>query len=76
MATTLSVFPRVPTTKGVNGRNLVGPSEPCNLRNPTQKAFLCGEATERKPTVEGIHGRNSKNTEPRKKTQMKPNDES
>ena len=66
MATTLSVFPRVPTTKGVNGRNLVGPSEPCNLRNPTQKAFLCGEATERKPAVEAIHEKNSESKERRK----------
>ena len=73
MATTLSVFPRVPTAKDVNGRNLVGPCEPCTHRNATAKAFLCGEATERRPTVEGIHGRNPKSTEPRKKTQMKPN---
>ena len=76
MATTLSVAPRVSTTKGVNGRNLVGPCEPCTHRDPERKAFLCGEATAEKPIVEGIHGRNPKSTEPRKKTQMKPNDES
>ena len=59
MATTPTVAPRVPTTKDVNGRDLVGPSEPCTHRNPTQKAFLCGEATAEKLTVEGVHGENS-----------------
>ena len=66
MANTLSVFPRVPTTKGVNGRNLVGPCEPCTYRSLERKAFLCGEAPEEKPTVEAIHGKNPESMERRK----------